>query len=105
MVYCGIAQPDNRITTGTASTVTPAQTSVLFDAASTIAAYTLTLPASTALIDGQELLIHAGAFGVTSLTITAGAGTTIRGAVTTLAADGFARWKYNTASAKWHRIG
>lgn len=101
----GICVPDNRITTGTSSTVTASQLSVLFDPSSTIASHSLTLPASSTLADGQELLIHAGAFGVTALTIVAGSGTTIRGAISTLAADGYARWKYQSTGTKWLRIG
>jgi hypothetical protein len=102
----GIATPANRITTGSASSPTARQLQMFFDpAGAAIASYTVTLPASTALIDGQELLVHSGAFGVTSLTLTAGAGTSIRGAITTLAADSFARYKYIAAITAWVRIG
>lgn len=102
----GIATPANRITTGSASSPTARQLQMFFDpAGAAIASYTVTLPASTALINGQELLMHSGAFGVTALTLTAGAGTSIRGAITTLAADAFARYKYIAATTTWVRIG
>ena len=102
----GIATPANRITSGTSSSPNARQLQVLFDpSGAPIATYTLTLPASSALIDGQELLVHAGAFGVTTLTMTAGSGTSIRSALVTLATDGFARWKYNTATTTWMRVG
>lgn len=101
----GVAVPPNKITAAGSSSPTARQLQIFFDGASTLANYTATLPASTALIDGQELLVHSGAFGVTALTLTAGAGTTIRAAITTLAADSFARYKYIAANAMWVRIG
>jgi hypothetical protein len=69
------------ITTGIASTVSNACSTVIFNPATAIATYTLTFP--TAPVDGQILKISASAgTGVTALTLTSGG--TINSPITTL---------------------
>lgn len=64
-----------------------------------LATLTVALPAGP--IDGQRVSIASGG-GVTLLTVNGG---TINGLITTLAANGFARYIYSTAAAKWFRSG
>ena len=71
--------------------------------AGTIATLTVTLPASTLLIDGQILLL-ATSQTVTSLTLTAGSGTTVNGTNTTLTAAAPLMFVYSAASTTWLKI-
>lgn len=68
--------------------------------AGTIAALTITLPASTLLIDGQTLYINSSQI-VTTLTLTAGSGTTLGTATTSLAVNTPIRYVYMKATAVW----
>lgn len=67
------------------------------------AAGTITLPASTNLIDKQELLVNTTQ-AVTTLTV-AGNGATVVGEPTTLAANDFFRLKYDLNGNTWYRVG
>ena len=68
------------------SVAVPAGTAkVVLTPAGTIATLTLTLPAGSALFDGQELFFYSNNT-VTALTVTAGSGTTITPSITTLTA-------------------
>ena len=69
---------------------------------STIASYTLTMP--TLPEDGQEFVISSRSI-VTALTHNAAAGQTMRGALTTIAANGFAKYRYRASDAVWVRAG
>jgi hypothetical protein len=67
------------------------------------AAGTITLPAAALCQDGQELLATCTQ-SVTALTV-AGNGSTINGAPTTLAANGFFRLRFDGVLHTWNRVG
>lgn len=71
--------------TGTTVAIVQGTNKVVLTPAGTIAAFTVTLPAATALLDGQELFFYTNNT-VTAFTVTAGTGTTITPAITTLTA-------------------
>jgi len=90
--------------TGFAITVANGTRNLILTPAGTLAAGAVTFPASTSLVDGQELLIASTQI-ITALTLT-GNGSTISNAVTTLAAAGDrVRYKYVLSTATWYRIG
>lgn len=66
----------------------------------TIAALTITIAGTPT--DGQELLISASQ-EITALTMNAQVGASLQGAPTTLAANGFARLRYD--GTVWRRVG
>ncbi len=68
------------------------------------AAGTLTLPASTGVVDKQEVLVNCTQV-VTALTIGANGATAVTGAPTTLAANDFFRLKYDAPTKTWYRVG
>lgn len=87
--------------TGTTQAI-PNDAEVVYVApAGTIAALTLTMPANP--YDGQEVLI-AITQTITALTHTAPS-STLRGALTSGAANGAAKWKWNAIDTTWYRIG
>lgn len=67
------------------------------------AAGTITLPAAATCVDGQELLVTTTQL-VTALTV-AGNGSTVNGAPTTLAANGFFRLRFDGVLHTWNRVG
>lgn len=67
------------------------------------AAGTITLPAAATCVDGQELLVTTTQL-VTALTV-AGNGSTVNGAPTTLAANGFFRLRFDGVFKAWYRVG
>ena len=69
----------------------------------TIAAGTLTLPASDIALDKQEVLVNSTQI-VTTLTV-AGNGASVVGAPTTLAAGGFFRLRFDKVNTTWYRVG
>ena len=90
--------------TGASVILNPGVGRLLLKPAGTIATLTVTLPASGWLYDGQVLII-ASSQTVTTLTITAGSGTTIAAtAATTVTADAPIEWIYSAASATWFQI-
>ncbi len=70
--------------------------------AGTIAALTVTLSGTP--VNLQEFTLTSSQT-ITALTMTAPAGQTIAGALTTIAANGFGHWKYDATNAVWRRIG
>lgn len=68
------------------------------------AAGTITLPAQSSLIDGQEVLVHTTQ-AVTTLTVAANGATAVNGAPTTLAQFAFFRLRYDTINKSWYRVG
>ena len=90
-------------TTGFSKTITSYTSMLLINPAGTLATGTIVFPASTACVSGQKLTI-ATSQTITSLTMTAGSGTTINGALTTLLANTSAKWIYNTAGTRWYRL-
>ena len=67
------------------------------------AAGTITLPAKTSAVAGQEILVNSSQ-AVTTLTV-AGNGATVTGAPTTIAQNGFFRLKYEVVLGVWYRVG
>jgi hypothetical protein len=67
------------------------------------AAGTITLPASSSLAHGQEIVV-ACTQSVTTLTVS-GNGATVNGAPSTLAANGYFRLRYDGVLGTWNRIG
>ncbi len=82
---------------------------VITNPAGTIAALTLVTPASTALLNGQRLGFCTTQI-ITTLTVTAGSGTTVSNAPTAMlvpVATGAAscvEWIYRTANTTWYRV-
>ena len=107
-MQANIVQPSYALTpqyavplTGATVTVSAANTWLILSPAGTLAALTIALPAIRTA--GQEVLIMSSQI-LTSLTVS-GAGTTVVGAPTTLAANGFARMKYDGVLNAWYRVG
>jgi hypothetical protein len=95
-------------TTGGSTTVLPTSGTLLLDPTGTVAAWTVVLPASTALADGQIIRVTSSQT-ITSLTVTAGAGTTIAGtAVSALTPSGTSstgyEYIYDQPLTKWYRV-
>ncbi len=67
------------------------------------AAGTITLPAVSTCVNGQELLVNSTQ-AVTALTV-AGNGASVNGAPTTLAANAFFRLRFDVVLASWYRVG
>lgn len=95
--------------TGASITVAAGTRQVIVEPAGTIAALTLVLPAATALTEGQRLGFCTTQI-VTSLTLTAGSGTTIMNGPTAMlvpVATGAAscvEWIYVVSTTKWYRV-
>lgn len=87
--------------TGTTVTVATGDTWLLITPAGTLAALTVALP--TDRTDGQIVRVTSSQI-LTSLTVS-GAGTTVTGAPTTLAANGFFTMAYNGTLNAWYRVG
>lgn len=64
---------------------------------------TITLPAQALCVDGQEVLVSCTQ-AVTALT-TAGNGSTVNGAPTTLAANAFFKLRFDGVFRAWYRAG
>jgi hypothetical protein len=64
---------------------------------------TITLPLAATCQDGQELLVSC-THAVTALTV-AGNGSTVNGAPTALAANGFFRLRFDGVFKAWYRVG
>lgn len=69
----------------------------------TLAAGTITLPAQANCADRQEILVTSTQ-AVTALTV-AGNGSTVNGAPTTIAANGFFRLRFDAVFKAWYRVG
>ena len=87
--------------TGTAVTVAAGDTWLIASPAGTLAALTVALPTSRTA--GQEVLVVSSQI-ITALTVS-GAGTTVIGAPTAMAANGFFRMKYDGVMNAWYRVG
>jgi hypothetical protein len=95
-------------TTGGSTTILPTSSSLILDPTGTVAAWTVVLPASTLVQDNQRVKITSSQT-ITSLTVTAGAGTTIAGtAVSALtpSATGSTGYEYvyDQPLTKWFRL-
>lgn len=95
--------------TGASITLTAPTRRLIIDPAGTIAALTVVFPAATTLTDGQLLNLCTTQI-VSTLTLTAGSGTTILNGPTALlvpVATGAAScpgWLYRTANTSWYRV-
>jgi hypothetical protein len=78
---------------------TPTTTALVLNNATLLATLTVTLPPNP--IDGQRILISSGA-GVTILTLNGG---TIKGLITSLSINGYARFIYSSDAGAWFRTG
>lgn len=93
-----------RETSTTTVTVANTTRTLIADYGSLQATATYTLPASTSLVNGQEVRFGAGTNGVTALTLSAGSGTSITGAIASLTVGQSAVYQYVTASTTWYRV-
>jgi hypothetical protein len=84
---------------GATVTVAPDKSTLIIDNASLLATLTVTLPGGP--IDGQRVTIVSGA-GVTALTVNGG---TIKGLITALSINGYARFVYSASANAWFRSG
>lgn len=84
---------------GATVTCTPATSLLVIDNGSLLATLTVTLTPSP--MDGQRIVITSGS-GVTLLTINGG---TIKGLITSLSANGYARFAYSASAGAWFRTG
>lgn len=75
---------------------------LLLTPAAGYASGTITLPAQALCVDGQEVLVSCTQ-AVTALT-TAGNGSTVNGAPTTLAANAFFRLRFDGVFRAWYRV-
>lgn len=88
--------------TGASYQIADDATDVVIEPAGTIAAHTLVMPVNPS--DKQRLRIGCTQI-VTTLTMTAQGGTTLKGALTAFAANGFAMWQWSSATSTWYRMG
>lgn len=75
---------------------------LILDPAGTLASGTVTMPATP--FDGQEVTVSSTQI-VTSLTVSANAGQSIKNAPTTIAAGGQFTYKYVESNTTWYRVG
>lgn len=80
------------------TTLTTGTSIVVCNHTATIASHTFTFP-STSLTNGQQITITARS-AITTVTLSGG---TFRGAITTLAAGGYAQYTYSSTAAAWFR--
>lgn len=108
----GITAADDKITQYAAPSATAFSVQVNNDTDSVwlvltptagFAAGTLVLPAVANCVDRQEVLVNCTQT-VTTLTVS-GNGSTVTGAPTTLAANGFFRLRFDAITDTWYRVG
>ena len=87
-------------TTGFSYTITAPLT--ILNPAGTLAAGTITMPASPT--DGMRVRFSSTQI-ITALTVSANTGQSIVNALTALTAGGFAEYMYRSANTTWYRIG
>lgn len=76
---------------------------MILQPAGTLAAGTITLPLNTGVPDGTEVLITSTQT-ITALTIALNGASAIFGTITTLAAGGFATFRFYQATNSWYRV-
>lgn len=108
----GITATDDKVTQYSAPSATGFSVSITDDSNSVwliltpgagYAAGTIVLPAVANCVDRQEILVNCTQ-AVTTLTITAN-GSTVTGAPTTLAANGYFRLRFDGLTDTWYRVG
>jgi archaellum component FlaG (FlaF/FlaG flagellin family) len=85
--------------TGGTVVVNPSASLLIIDNGSLLLALTVTLPSNP--VDGQRIIITSGS-GVTALTINGG---TVKGLITTISVNGYARFAYSATANAWFRTG
>lgn len=90
------------IVNGAASAVQSNSVWLILTPVATIAALTIQLPAASACVDKQELLINSTQI-ITALTFTFSGGT-VSGAPNTLVAGGSTRLRYDAATLTWYKV-
>lgn len=106
-----VAVEDNKVTqyaaplTGATLAVTDSGDSVwlILTPAGTIATLTLTFPAVANVADKAEILMNT-TNTITTLTLAAN-GASIVGGIVTLAANDFARYRFDSVMQTWYRVG
>lgn len=78
---------------------------LLLEPAAGLTAYTVTMPATPS--EGVDVLISAGSFGITGLTLSPNSGQSFAtgAAISTLPASAFAKYRWRSSSSTWYRIG
>lgn len=95
--------------TGATLTLTGKQRRLIVDPTTTLAGLTVVMPASTELTDNQ-LMGLCGTQIVTTLTVTAGSGTTVKNAPTAMVVPvttgnaSCVEWVYRSANTSWYRV-
>jgi hypothetical protein len=88
-------------TTGFSITIANGVNLLILDPGGTLASGTVTMPASP--LDGQQAQV-ASSQAITALTVAANTGQTIKGAPTTVAANGAFAFVYRAANTTWYRV-
>ena len=88
-------------TTGFTNTIANTTSYYIIEPAGTLATGTLTMPASPV---NEQVVTIASTQTITALTHNPNTGQTLKGALTTIAADGNASWIYRTANTTWYRV-
>ncbi len=89
-------------TTGGTITVAAGVTTLLLNPAGTLA--TLTINLATLPYDDQTFTLSSTQ-AITALTMAPSAGHTLKAGLTTIAANGYASWKFQRSDLTWYRIG
>ncbi len=88
-------------TTGFSTTIANTTGIFTINPAGTLASGTITMPATP--VDKQKVVINSTQV-VTALTHNPNSGQTLKGALTTISANGAAAWVYRSADTTWYRI-
>ena len=88
-------------TTGFTNTIANTTSYYVIEPAGTLATGTLTMPASPV---NEQVVTIASTQIITALTHSPNTGQTLKGALTTIAANGNASWIYRTANTTWYRV-
>lgn len=88
-------------TTGFTNTIADTTSYYVIEPAGTLATGTLTMPASPV---NEQVVTIASTQIITALTHNPNTGQTLKGALTTIAANGNASWIYRTANTTWYRV-
>jgi len=88
-------------TTGFTNTIANTTSYYVIEPAGTLATGTLTMPASPV---NEQVVTIASTQIITALTHNPNTGQTLKGALTTIAANGNASWIYRTANTTWYRV-
>jgi len=88
--------------TGFTYTIPNGVGAAIIDPAGTLSTGSITMPAAPS--DGDVVCVASSQI-ITTLTMAANTGQTLKGGLTTIAANGFAKWQYVASKATWYRVG